>query len=223
MGSSPMVPQKAEQSQLLVQQPDAPSPAQPQVHCVIYTFGPDCNMTSHNSVTFIWKIFEMTKSNRAKLCLIHERSPVSVTENWGFRTSCSEMTIMCSDWNNETMTQTSHFSLIFLPLCSPPLSVCFLLTLSSVLPLGISSTAYRWASAADGRRWPRWAKAAFPWEESGCSITLQAETQTVGQFPGEEGWGALHLERLTVGKWAWSGWAGRKRPVGGLILTASTW
>uniref|UniRef100_A0AAZ1Y399 BZIP domain-containing protein n=1 Tax=Oreochromis aureus TaxID=47969 RepID=A0AAZ1Y399_OREAU len=31
MGSSPMVPQKAEQSQLLVQQPDAPSPAQPQV------------------------------------------------------------------------------------------------------------------------------------------------------------------------------------------------
>uniref|UniRef100_A0A3Q1CDC4 Cyclic AMP-dependent transcription factor ATF-7 n=1 Tax=Amphiprion ocellaris TaxID=80972 RepID=A0A3Q1CDC4_AMPOC len=31
MGSSPMVPQKAEQSQLLVQHPDAPSPAQPQV------------------------------------------------------------------------------------------------------------------------------------------------------------------------------------------------
>ncbi|KAF7654273.1 hypothetical protein LDENG_00071700 [Lucifuga dentata] len=31
MGSSPMVPQKPEQSQLLVQQPDAPSPAQPQV------------------------------------------------------------------------------------------------------------------------------------------------------------------------------------------------
>ncbi|XP_061592225.1 LOW QUALITY PROTEIN: cyclic AMP-dependent transcription factor ATF-7a [Cololabis saira] len=31
MGSSAMVPQKAEQSQLLVQQPDAPSPAQPQV------------------------------------------------------------------------------------------------------------------------------------------------------------------------------------------------
>ncbi|KAG8002711.1 Cyclic AMP-dependent transcription factor ATF-7 [Nibea albiflora] len=31
MGSSPMVPQRAEQSQLLVQQPDAPSPAQPQV------------------------------------------------------------------------------------------------------------------------------------------------------------------------------------------------
>lgn len=31
MGSSPMVPQRVEQSQLLVQQPDAPSPAQPQV------------------------------------------------------------------------------------------------------------------------------------------------------------------------------------------------
>ncbi|XP_070766251.1 cyclic AMP-dependent transcription factor ATF-7a isoform X2 [Enoplosus armatus] len=31
MGSSPMVPQRAEQNQLLVQQPDAPSPAQPQV------------------------------------------------------------------------------------------------------------------------------------------------------------------------------------------------
>uniref|UniRef100_A0A3Q0QSX9 Cyclic AMP-dependent transcription factor ATF-7 n=1 Tax=Amphilophus citrinellus TaxID=61819 RepID=A0A3Q0QSX9_AMPCI len=31
MGSSPMVPQKAEHSQLLLQQPDAPSPAQPQV------------------------------------------------------------------------------------------------------------------------------------------------------------------------------------------------
>ncbi|XP_021176187.1 cyclic AMP-dependent transcription factor ATF-7a isoform X1 [Fundulus heteroclitus] len=31
MGSSPMVPQRAEQSQLLVQHPDAPSPAQPQV------------------------------------------------------------------------------------------------------------------------------------------------------------------------------------------------
>ncbi|RVE70487.1 hypothetical protein OJAV_G00064970 [Oryzias javanicus] len=31
MGSSPMVPQKMEQSQLLVQHPDAPSPAQPQV------------------------------------------------------------------------------------------------------------------------------------------------------------------------------------------------
>ncbi|XP_069382023.1 cyclic AMP-dependent transcription factor ATF-7a isoform X3 [Paralichthys olivaceus] len=31
MGGSPMVPQRAEQSQLLVQQPDAPSPAQPQV------------------------------------------------------------------------------------------------------------------------------------------------------------------------------------------------
>ncbi|XP_013874985.1 cyclic AMP-dependent transcription factor ATF-7a [Austrofundulus limnaeus] len=31
MGSSPMVPQKAEQNQLLVQHPDAPSPAQPQV------------------------------------------------------------------------------------------------------------------------------------------------------------------------------------------------
>ncbi|XP_068603989.1 cyclic AMP-dependent transcription factor ATF-7a [Brachionichthys hirsutus] len=31
MGSSPMVPQRAEQGQLLVQQPDAPSPAQPQV------------------------------------------------------------------------------------------------------------------------------------------------------------------------------------------------
>lgn len=38
MGSSPMVPQKAEQSQLLVQQPDAPSPAQPQVHT-----RPDCS------------------------------------------------------------------------------------------------------------------------------------------------------------------------------------
>ncbi|MBN3321277.1 ATF7 factor, partial [Atractosteus spatula] len=36
MGSSPMVPQRQEQSQLLVQHPDAPSPAQPQVegtHC----------------------------------------------------------------------------------------------------------------------------------------------------------------------------------------------
>jgi hypothetical protein len=32
MGCSPMVPQRAEQSQLLVQHPDAPSPAQPQVH-----------------------------------------------------------------------------------------------------------------------------------------------------------------------------------------------
>lgn len=31
MGSSPMVPQRVEQSQLLVQHPDAPSPAQPQV------------------------------------------------------------------------------------------------------------------------------------------------------------------------------------------------
>ncbi|XP_055022452.1 cyclic AMP-dependent transcription factor ATF-7a isoform X3 [Boleophthalmus pectinirostris] len=31
LGSSPMVPQRAEQSQLLVQHPDAPSPAQPQV------------------------------------------------------------------------------------------------------------------------------------------------------------------------------------------------
>uniref|UniRef100_A0A3Q2Y5I7 Cyclic AMP-dependent transcription factor ATF-7 n=1 Tax=Hippocampus comes TaxID=109280 RepID=A0A3Q2Y5I7_HIPCM len=31
MGNSPTVPQRAEQSQLLVQQPDAPSPAQPQV------------------------------------------------------------------------------------------------------------------------------------------------------------------------------------------------
>ncbi|XP_058499117.1 cyclic AMP-dependent transcription factor ATF-7a [Solea solea] len=31
MGGSPMVPQRAEQSQLLVQHPDAPSPAQPQV------------------------------------------------------------------------------------------------------------------------------------------------------------------------------------------------
>ncbi|KAG9340271.1 hypothetical protein JZ751_021714 [Albula glossodonta] len=31
MGSSPMVPQRQEQSQLLVQHPDAPSPAQPQV------------------------------------------------------------------------------------------------------------------------------------------------------------------------------------------------
>lgn len=31
MGHSPMVPQRAEQSQLLVQHPDAPSPAQPQV------------------------------------------------------------------------------------------------------------------------------------------------------------------------------------------------
>ncbi|XP_061661526.1 cyclic AMP-dependent transcription factor ATF-7a isoform X3 [Syngnathoides biaculeatus] len=31
MGNSPMVPQRAEQSQLLVQHPDAPSPAQPQV------------------------------------------------------------------------------------------------------------------------------------------------------------------------------------------------
>lgn len=31
MGSSPMVPQRVEQNQLLVQQPDAPSPAQPQV------------------------------------------------------------------------------------------------------------------------------------------------------------------------------------------------
>lgn len=38
MGSSPMVPQKAEQSQLLVQQPDAPSPAQPQVLNVKYKF-----------------------------------------------------------------------------------------------------------------------------------------------------------------------------------------
>lgn len=31
MGSGAMVPQRMEQSQLLVQQPDAPSPAQPQV------------------------------------------------------------------------------------------------------------------------------------------------------------------------------------------------
>lgn len=31
MGSSAMVPQRMEKSQLLVQQPDAPSPAQPQV------------------------------------------------------------------------------------------------------------------------------------------------------------------------------------------------
>lgn len=34
MGGSPMVPQRAEQSQLLVQHPDAPSPAQPQVRRV---------------------------------------------------------------------------------------------------------------------------------------------------------------------------------------------
>ncbi len=34
MGSSAMVPQRVEQSQLLVQHPDAPSPAQPQVWCI---------------------------------------------------------------------------------------------------------------------------------------------------------------------------------------------
>lgn len=102
------------------------------------------------------------------------------------------------------MTQTSLFFLYFFR--SPPLSLCFLLTLYPVLPLGISSTAYRWASAADGRRWPRWAKAAFPWEESGRCIALQTETQTVGQLPREEGWGALQPERLIVCEWAWSGW-----------------
>lgn len=77
-------------------------------------------------------------------------------------------------------------------------------------PLGISSAAYRWASAADSRRWPRWAKATLPREESGCGIALQTETQTVGQFPREEGWGAQHPECLTVGEWAWSGWAEMK-------------
>lgn len=104
----------------------------------------------------------------------------------------------------------------------PRLSVCFLLTLCLILPLGISSTAYRWASAADSRWWPRWAKAALPREESGRSIPLQTETQTVGQFPGEEGWGALQPERLAVGEWAQSGWAGMKRgPC--VSLTAPSW
>lgn len=38
MGSGAMVPQRMEQSQLLVQQPDAPSPAQPQVlHLSLHT------------------------------------------------------------------------------------------------------------------------------------------------------------------------------------------
>ena len=105
----------------------------------------------------------------------------------------------------------------------PPLSVCFLLTLCLILPLGISSTAYRWASAADSRWWPRWAKAALPREESGCSIPLQTETQTVGQFPGEEGWGALQPECLAVGEWAQSGWAGMKRGLWEACVNVSHW
>lgn len=52
MGSSPMVPQRAEQSQLLVQQPDAPSPAQPQVHDVVYSQGSDCNRIGIIIITF---------------------------------------------------------------------------------------------------------------------------------------------------------------------------
>lgn len=36
MGNSAMVPQKMEQSQLLVQHPDAPSPAQPQVQKIVF-------------------------------------------------------------------------------------------------------------------------------------------------------------------------------------------
>lgn len=94
---------------------------------------------------------------------------------------------------------------------SPPcLYIYFLLTLPPVLPQGISSTAYRWAATADNRRRPRWEKAALPREESGCSVTLQTETQSVGQLPREEGWGAQQHERLTVCKWAWSGLAGMK-------------
>lgn len=43
MGSSAMVPQRMEQSQLLVQQPDAASPAQPQVLHL-----PSRHITTHN-------------------------------------------------------------------------------------------------------------------------------------------------------------------------------
>lgn len=92
-------------------------------------------------------------------------------------------------------------------------SVCLSVSFSPfalALPVGISSTAYRWASAADSRRWPRWAKAALPREESGCGVALQTETQTVGQLPREESWGAQHHECLTVGEWAWNRWAGMK-------------
>lgn len=115
--------------------------------------------------------------------------------------------LWCCDWHNETMSKLT-LSLIFLQLPSPPLPVCFLLTLSSVLPLGISSTAYRWASTADAWWWPRRAEAALPREESGCGIAMQTETQAVGQFSWEEGWGAVHSECLAVGEWAWNGWVG---------------
>lgn len=92
--------------------------------------------------------------------------------------------------------------------CTHPLSCLFP---SNPLPsLGISSATYGWASAADSRRWPRRAKAALPREESSCCVALQTETQTLGQFPREEGWGAQHPERLAVGEWAWSGRMGMK-------------
>lgn len=130
-GSSPMVPQRAEQNQLLVQQPDAPSPAQPQV-------------LSSNS--WPW--------------LIHFSKARKVVSLFFF------------------------FLLIYLRLPPP----------------GISSPANRWASAADGRRWPRRAKAALSREEPGGGITLQAKTQAVGLFPREKGRGARHSEHLTVGE-----------------------
>ena len=111
---------------------------------------------------------------------------------------CPALTKMMKLWFKLPFSFLSCFR--FSPVC------CFL----SHPPLGITRTAYRWAAAANGRRWPRWSKAALPREESGRGVALQTETQTVGQLPGEEGWGALQHERLTVGEWAWSGWPERK-------------
>lgn len=142
----------------------------------------------------------MITSKSSKLSLLYITSLVLVNRKLGMFLLCRADSGVCwLKWNCD-----SYFPfLVFLPLIS---SVCaFPSDLYPASP-GISSTAYRWASTADDRRWPRRTKAAFPREEPGGSIPLQTETQTVGQLPREESRGAQHFERLTVGEWASSGW-----------------
>lgn len=119
MGSSPMVPQKAEQSQLLVQQPDAPSPAQPQVLNVKYKFLTVTCFFFFHPYKICFKLgLKMITSKSSKLSLLYITSLVLVNRKLGIFLLCRDDSGVCwLKWNCD-----SYFPfLVFFPLIS---SVC---------------------------------------------------------------------------------------------------
>lgn len=139
MGSSPMVPQKAEQSQLLVQQPDAPSPAQPQVLNVKYKFLTVTCFFFHPYKICFKLGLKMITSKSSKLSLLYITSLVLVNRKLGIFLLCRDDSGVCwLKWNCDSYFPfLVFFSTHLVCLCVSfwPLP-CFSLQVSPAQPTG---------------------------------------------------------------------------------------